>query len=251
MTIQKLGWDDRFAEGPCEPPAVKVTQIRSAGCAGVDLRLANDPELGLVRIVGARAQLGPCAGLLGGHSPELALDVDVHELPVLARIASTWSERRIEWAGHVLGTRGVMGMYRFPARRYSGGSWRPETIDRLAWREGELGYVALPVDGESFGACPIEIALGNRVGERLGVVLRAGADRCVTLTRGSMIISRRWPETREDFVQVAQLLVSAVSQHRDGHLAHLDDDTVEFDADTIALLEQAARAVAQRAEARP
>lgn len=247
MAIGVLGYEGRFGEGPRTAPAVRVTAIRQGGRAGIDLRLADDPDRGLVRIVGARAQLGPCKGLVGGGLPTAALEVDVHELPALARIGKAWRERRIEWAGHVRGSHGVGGMYRFRAERYRAGTWEPQRLDHHGdgWRAEEIAYVGHPVGGESFGPCRVEIALENRIGQRVGAVVRAGADRCVTMSRGSMVVGRRWAESIDDYAKVGDYLVLATSDMEYGGVGHLRSDAVEFGAATVWLLDEAA-AEAQR-----
>ncbi len=242
MTVTRLGWDARFEAGPSRPSAVQVTSVLQAGREGNDFRLADDPKVALVRIVGSRVQLGPCAGVIAGGDPEATLDVETEELPVLAGLGRTWRERRIEWAGHVLGSRGVAGMYRQPALRYRAGSWKPEKLEDIhAWHEGETTYrVQPPADGESFGPERVAHELQNGRCERVGVVVRAGADRCVTLVRGSMVISRRWPASTDDFSHVARLLVSAASDGQHTGLAHLLKGATEFDSFTVAVLEEAA-----------
>jgi hypothetical protein len=242
MTVTELGWDGRFEAGPSRPPAVQVTSVLQAGREGNDFRLADDPKVALVRIVGSSVQLGPCEGVIGGRGPEATLDVETDELPILAGLARTWRERRIEWAGNVLGSRGVAGMYRQPALRYRAGSWKPEKLEDIqAWHDGETSYHAqTPVDGESFGPVRVELELQSKRGERVGVVVRAGADRCVTLVRGSMVISRRWPASTHDFSHVARLLVSAASDGRHTGLAHLLKGATEFESFTVAVLEEAA-----------
>jgi hypothetical protein len=241
MAITRLGWGARFEAGPSTPPAVQVTRVLQGGREGNDFRLADDPKVALVRIVGSRAQLGPCAGVIGGGAPEATLDVETDEFPVLAGLARTWRERRIEWAGHVLGSRGVAGIYRQPALRYRAGSWKPDKLeDSQDWHAGETTYHAQsPVDSESFGPARVELVLQNKCGERVGIVVRAGADRCVTLVRGSMVISRRWPASTDDFSHVARLLVSASSDGQHAGLAQLEEAT-EFDSFTAAVLEEAA-----------
>jgi hypothetical protein len=243
MAIQVLDFRDRFAEGPRTAPAVRVTALRHAGRAGTDLRLADDPERGLVRIVGGRAQLGPCKGLVAGGLPTATLEVDTLELPALARVGRAWRQRRIDWAAHVHGSHGVAGMYRFPAQRYRAGTWERETLGHHGggWPAEEITYVGRAVDGESYGSDLVDVVLENRLGQRVGAVVRAGADRCVSMTRGSLVIGRHWVAAIADYAKVADFLVLATSDTARTGIGHLVHDAVEFDAATVWLLEEAAQ----------
>ena len=246
MPLTEVISDSRYESGPREPPAVSVIPLRQGGHDGHDLRLADDPGRALVRLVGKRAQLGPCKGLLGDGRP----NVDAEELSLLAVLSKVWREHRIDWGAHVLGSRARM--WPRVAYRHRPGSWKAERLkDPGDWEEGETTYRVASATGRGrFGPVPIELALESCLGVCVGVVVRTPSDLCVTLARGSFVIFRQWPRQTADFASLARLLVSATMEARDVGLEPMREEAVEYDPFGAFVLEEAAALNQRTAEER-
>ena len=221
----------RYGRWP-SAPAVTITRVRWSGRDGVELRAADLPAHALVRIFTDRTQLGPCAGLLDGKS----IVIDTTELDVLARVTKAWRELRGEWPAYVRGFR-APGYGGRSSVRHRAGEWEPEKLaNQDGWRDGELTFrAAEPQQGETLGPLPIVVVLENALGERLGVAVRTPRGCCVTLVRGSLVVSSPWPGATRHFETIAKLLVSAATGDSDS-LACLES-SAEFDPLSACLLE--------------
>jgi hypothetical protein len=238
-------WRDRFGPAPREPPWVAVVDVRRGRIHGREYRLRGNEKHAVVRVGGDRITLGPNEGMLYNDGDGPSIELDRKELRELARIGEAWSEHRVGW---VALSAGGFHLGIVKPRRYRPRTWSGTTIgDAAQMRRGESNFGPVePATGEKFAGHPVEHAIANGCRERVGVVIRMASGKCLTLVRGSMVISARWPRRTSDLREIGSLLVQQYTDDTwnpgdPGPLAHLGSDAAEIDALGLELLQEAAR----------
>jgi hypothetical protein len=236
-------WRDRFGPAPREPQWVVVADVRRGRTHGREYRLHRNEKHAVVRLVGTQITLGPNEGMLYDDGEGPSIQLDRKELLELARIGEAWSKNRVGWAAL------SAGGFHFAVvkpRRHPPGRWTGTTIgDAAHMRRGESSFGPVkPSAGEQVAAHPVEQAIANGCGERVGVVIRTATGKCLTLVRGSMVVSARWPRSGVNLREVASLLITGYTDDvwdpgDPGPLAHLGSDAAEIDALGLVVLQEA------------
>ena len=236
----------RFGKHPDEPPPITAVPVFIGSREGTEFRGANSPEKLVVRVVGSVVTIE-------ASPSEEHIKLDVRELAIVAQVCVSWRDQRVEWAAYAGDGRHHKFFGFLPFVRFRPGTWEGERIEENTPQLSELRdaadrfAVVAPVDDETFADLPVVHALECGTAERVGLVLRTPRERCVVVTRGSLLLAAQWPSRVEHFGAVARRITRGSWKTKDdtpdGPLGLLRFSHVELDPHGVAIVERAAAEV--------
>lgn len=248
MSVPQLSPSDQyFGREPSTPPAIAVLSVRvGRKKSGLDYRLADDPEHILVRVVDGRVTID--TETPDELSSEKGLRCGVTELQGLARLCAAWRAERGTFAAYSGWGTSIKFWGYSQFLYYAPGRWKPTEIPREdprlpAFQDAALHLrVREPSSAMGFDEhSPVVHDLVTGTDELVGRVVHGPGGACVVLSRGSALVSARWPRKSSAFRAVARLVVRRSHEAARAGLEHLDDATILVDPLAAAVIELAAR----------